>query len=263
MNLIVDGNNLAYRECFSKGSLSYNGKPTGAILGVLQQILKLTKIYPGEVFFCWDSRKSLRKDFYPNYKANRGSREDIPEALQAVFSQIEELRESILPHCGYPNQFLQEGYEADDLVAALCRRPGFHVIVSSDNDLFQCLGPSVKLYNLGKKKEVTYKSFQEENGITPQQWIEVKAMAGDMGDNIPGIPGVGFITAIKHLLGKGTEKLAKKVEIHAELIYRNRVLIKLPWPGAEFGEILQSKFNFDGFRKVCEDNGLDSLLKRM
>jgi len=267
--LVFDGQNVAYRECFSKAGLSHNGKPTGAILGFLRQLRSLLELYPGEVAICWDSRRSLRREFHSEYKANRRNGGEVPDQIKDVFTQIENLRDHILPRIGYRNNFLQDGYEADDLVAVLCQRQidTYRVIISSDNDLFQCLGPSVFMHNVSTKKKYTYKDFQEEYGITPRQWPDVKAIAGDAGDNVIGVSGVGPKTAVKYLSppdakGKGvSDKVSRKILEHREIIVRNTRLVKLPWPGCAPGEMKKSQFNEREYIRVCHEYGLNSLLR--
>jgi 5'-3' exonuclease len=267
--LIFDGQNVCYRESFSKAGLSHNGKPTGAILGFLRQLRSLLELYPGEVSICWDSRRSLRREFHSEYKANRRNGGEVPEQIQDVFAQIEDLRDHILPRIGYPNQYLCDGYEADDLVAVLCQRPidAYRVIISSDNDLFQCLGPSVFMHNVSTKKKYTYKDFQEEYGVTPMRWPDVKAIAGDAGDNVIGLPGVGIKTAVRALSppdAKGktvSDKVSRMILEYREIIVRNTRLVKLPWEGCDPGEVKKSQFNEREYIRVCNEYGLNSLLR--
>jgi 5'-3' exonuclease len=258
--LLLDGQNICYREAYAKAGLSYKSKPTNVIYGFLQQVRHLMYLYPGEIHFCWDNRESLRKQFYPAYKANR-KRDDLPEEVKDAFIQIEELRTNILPRLGLNNHHHQSGYEADDLIAVLCKLPGKSIIVSSDNDLFQCLGPTVSIHNIGKKVLMNYKQFQVEFKVTPQQWIEVKALCGDSSDNIEGIAGVGVVTATKIVLGQQySKKLKKKVDAFDGL-ERNRKLIRLPWEGTKPGDITRSCFNEREFIRVCGEYGLESLIR--
>ena len=262
--LLIDGNNLAYREGYSKLGLSYQGKPTNVIYGFLYQILRLIRRFPGEVCFCWDSKESFRRGFYPQYKMNR-RKKSIEIDIIDILSQINELKDNILPRIGYINNFTQSGYEADDLVAHFCLATAGSgdrkIIVSSDNDLYQLLGPRTSNYNLGKKALYSHEDFQKEYHCFPSQWIQVKAIAGDTSDGIDGVPGVGIKTAIKHLnTGSGGGKLAQKIKAHVEIIARNRQLIKLPWPGCDPGPIRPSRLDEREFRLVCAEWGLGSLV---
>ena len=258
--LLLDCSNIAYREAYAKAGLSYKGRPTNVIYGFLQQTRSLMHLYPGEIHFCWDNRESLRKQFYPLYKANR-KRDDLPEEVKDAFTQIEELRTEILPRLGLCNQHHQQGFEADDLIAVLCGQPGHKIIVSSDNDLFQCLGPTVSIHNIGKKALMNYKQFQAEYKVTPKQWIEVKALCGDSSDNIEGIAGVGVVTATKIVLGQQYSKKLKEKVVAFDGLERNRKLIRLPWEGTKPSDISRSCFDEREFIRVCGEYGLESLIR--
>jgi len=99
-----------------------------------------------------------------------------------------------------------EGFEADDILGSvsLCaEKKGLEVIlVTGDRDAFQLIGPSTRLKlprTRGGKTEVEeydYNKIVEVYGIKPEQFVDVKALAGDTSDNIPGVPGIGEKTAL-------------------------------------------------------------------
>lgn len=269
--LLIDGNNIAMREAHARAGLSHDGMPTGAIMGFLQQVRRLTREYPGEVCFCWDSHPeaSLRKQFWPGYKANRvRSVLQVPRAVVDARMQIHLLRTDILPRIGYSNQFIQEGYEADDLVAALAKLdidivsrtiPMPHVIVSSDKDLWQCMGPNVMM-SIPGRGGYTHRDFEREYGLPVRQWCRAKAIAGDPSDGIDGIAGVGIKTAIKYLNALASAKIEHKIDSQWDLVERNARLVTLPWPGCNPGPVRPSAFDPGAFRDVCREYGLRSLL---
>lgn len=258
--LLVDMNNLSMREAFAKAGLTHQGRPSGVIYGVLQQLRILTRRFPGEICCCWDApRKTLhRRQFWSGYKANREGKEPS-EAAQDAYPQMIYLREKLLPRLGLPNQMLQSGFEADDLIGVLCKDLDKAVIVSSDNDLYQLLGPRVSVYDLGKKGNYTWRQFQDDYGVLPGQWAQVKAIAGDTSDGIDGVAGVGIKTAVKYLKGIATAKLTEKIKLAGTIIDRNYRLVRLPWPCCEPGQIQQSKLDEREFMKVCAEWGLRSL----
>jgi hypothetical protein len=107
-----------------------------------------------------------------------------------------------------------------------------------------------------------YTDFQREFGVSPMQWIEVKALAGDDGDNIEGIAGVGVKTAAKIVLGRlVSRKIQQKVSVFCSMghLERNRKLIKLPWKGTDPGFIQTSRFDEREFMRVCAEWGIGSL----
>ncbi len=253
--LIIDCNNIAFREAFARPNLSHNDRATGMIYGFLQQLMILTGKFDLPPALCWDSISSLRKEFHAGYKANRTEKD--PGHL----AQLTVLRTEILPRIGHHCHHL-DGYEADDLIAVLVQRPGNHVIVSSDSDLYQLLNDRVTIYDPGKKSSMTEYWFTEEQyDIEPSQWPMVKAIAGDTSDNVIGVPGVGIKTAIKHLRGQATAKVNARIEAHAEVITRNLKLVTLPWEGCEPGPTPVSRFDAGEFELVCREYGLYSLLR--
>lgn len=264
MQILVDANNVSFREGHAKAGLSHEGQPTGVIYGFLQQLRILSQRFPGDVCLCWDSKENLRKQFFPNYKANRGNgKNGMDDAMRSdILLQMALLRTELLPRIGYGNNFLMDGYEADDLIASLCRKlSGQKIVISSDTDLYQLLGPFTSIYRLGKKDIYTYKSLMDEFDVTPRQWVEVKSLAGDSSDNIPGIEGVGIKTAVKLVLGKPVNQRVWNNFKEFKYLERNRKLIKLPWEGLELsGEVVKSSFNEREFMRVCGEFGLNSLM---
>lgn len=263
--LIIDSNYLCHRAIHTTGPLSYKGVPTGVIYGFLNQLFTLGQaVRPDEVVFVWDSRKSKRRKRYPFYK-NRGHEE--PDAdLIASFSQFSQLRCHTLPELGFHNNFIQSGYEADDLIAKLVMEepePSF-VTASGDQDLYQLLDHT-DMYSMPKSvqiKQVTKRTFTQEYGIKPKDWIQVKQIAGCSSDTVPGIKGVGEATAIKYLLGqlKPESVKYKAIEAGYDIIQRNEWLVKLPLPGTKKYEIDRSSFDKFRLRDLCKDLGFTKLL---
>lgn len=256
--ILIDCHNLVYRVAYTHHGLSHNGQPTGVVFGFLKQVMGLMEKYPGEICFCWDSINSLRKEFHPEYKGNRNKDDPPPEVVDA-HGQTDLLRDDILPRIGLPNQHHCSGYEADDLIGALTRIPGRHVIVSSDHDLYQLLGPSTVIHRPGKNDIYHHGHFMAEFGIAPSLWVEAKAIAGDPSDNIVGLKGVGIKTAIKLLTGKGSSRLIKMVRDNMDLVERNRKLVTLPWEGCDPGDVQESKLDRDELVDVCREYGISDI----
>lgn len=262
--LIIDSNYLCHRAIHTTGPLSYRGMPTGVIFGFLNQLFTLGQaVRPDNVVFIWDSRKSKRRKRYPFYK-NRGHEE--PDAdLIAAFSQFSKLRCHILPELGFCNNFIQSGYEADDLIAKLVMEepePKF-ITASGDQDLYQLLDHT-DMYSMPKSvqiKQVTKRTFTEEYGIKPKDWVRVKQIAGCSSDTVPGIKGVGEATAIKYLLGqlKPESVKYKAIEAGRDIINRNEWLVKLPLPGTKKYEIDRSSFDKFRLRDLYKELGFTKL----
>ena len=267
--VIVDSNYLCHRAWHTTGMLSYKDKPVGVIFGFLNQLFTIGKtLQPQNVIFCWDSRKSIRKHKYPFYKSKTLKQREAD--MSDAFPQFTELRKEILPKLGFPNNFMQPGYEADDLIAKIVRTNASntsenrtkYIITSSDDDLLQLIDDCI-IYNLGKDRIITEDDLLAEYGVTPSQWVEVKKIAGCKSDTVPGVPGVGEITAVKYLTGrlKPESKKYQAIELHGtkELYARKEWLVKLPLPGTKLPNIRQSKFSKKELVKLCDELGFTRL----
>jgi 5'-3' exonuclease len=249
--------------------LSHHDLATGVIFGFLSRVLVLAhKFKTNDIVFCWDSKSSVRKKLYPEYKAQR--RKDKTEKelaeLEIAVKQFTTLRRKILPAIGFRNVFVQKGLEADDLIAkTVIKKEGRFVIVAADEDLFQLLEWfNVRMYIPTKKKIMTRERFAEEYGISPGYWYAVKQIAGCSSDNVKGVQGVGEKTAIKYLTKtlKYTSKAYKEItnRENAGLFARNLELVMLPhWATKEI-ERVDNEFSIKGFKKVCRKYGMESFL---
>lgn len=262
-NVLLDCNYISHRSRFTTGPLSYKGKPTGVIYGFFSQLFNITSdLRPDRIIFCWDSKKSKRKHKYPFYKQNRNIGE-IPQELLDAFQQFDLLRQEILPRIGFKNIFMHVGYESDDLFAVIVKEyRDDHIIVSSDEDLYQLL-TRASMYNPEKKKYTTQESFMEEYKIPPVHWVDVKKIAGCTSDNVPGVHGVGNKTVIKYLLGEldpKSKKYQSIVSAEAKEIYeRNAWLVELPLIGTKCPELTNDdKFDMMEFKKICNEYGFES-----
>ncbi len=201
--LLIDGHSQAYRAFFGmKTPLSTrNGEMTGAVFGFARKFLSVLKEYgPTEVGVAFDLGDTWRHKEYAEYK---GTRERMPDDLRSQMGRIEQMLTVFnIPVITYPDM------EADDILGTLAHKAGAQgtdvLILTGDRDLFQLVTDRVSiLYTSGgpRPKTTVYglAEVQERYGLTPQQFIDLKALTGDASDNIPGIPGVGEKTAIKFL----------------------------------------------------------------
>ncbi|WP_320170744.1 DNA polymerase I [Maridesulfovibrio sp.] len=196
---LIDGSAFFYRGFHAYPDLKRSdGFPTNALYIVLRVLLKVFKEEkPKYLVFMLDGKgKNFRHELYDQYKAQRPP---MPDDLRV---QIEPLKEAMAV-LGVP-MVVSEGEEADDCIASLAARYKSErpvVILGADKDLKQCLDDNVYMWDPAGKKEkiTTLADFREDTGLEPHQWADFQALVGDSADNIPGVPGVGKVTATKLL----------------------------------------------------------------
>jgi len=265
--LILDVSNLAYKALYAFGDLSYEGAGTGVVYGIFRDLLDLTDLYSTKnVVFAFDRGHDCRRKIYQGYKGNRKDNwtEEKAEAHNAVTRQLYRLRTRYLPAMGFRNLFWQDDYEADDVIASVChnlRKGDEAVVVSTDEDMFQLLAPHVIIWNPKKKKPVTEESFSKPRGIGPSQWAMVKAIAGCVSDHVPGVKGVGEITAIKYIVGdlKSTTKAFQAIVESTLRIERNLKLVELPFAGTKVFKLRKDQVTAKKWDAVMVDLGMRTL----
>jgi 5'-3' exonuclease len=208
--------------------------------------------------FVGTTGKNLRKEEYRDYKGNR----EDDEQKQKLRKTVEELKFDVLPSFGYKNIIFQEGYEADDVIASICKHNTDDqlVIVTEDKDLYQLLRSGVTIYNPRKRGVVNQASFQADYKIRPLDWPMVKAIAGCSTDNIDGIPGIGEVKALEYVIGISKDSVTDKVIQDIKLVKRNLRLIKLPFPGTKVFPLLKDEINHEQWNNGVTALGFKSLL---
>lgn len=267
--IIVDCNYLCHRAYYRLHDFDWNELKTGVIFGFFNTILTLTtKLKSNKFIFCWDSKDSFRKQDSPIYKANRSQLVLSPsekEVMNQAYAQFDAIRKEILPALGFNNVFMQDGIEGDDLMAWLVMNQDFKesIIVSSDKDLYQLLHHVKGIYHPDKKQLYTELDFVNEHGIFPEDWPTVKAIVGDKSDNIPGIPGIGEVTAIKFLTNKKlSQRQLSAIWNNENLRTENLKLVKLPHPKTQpISMNGGDDFNWQEFTLMCNKYGFGSYLQ--
>lgn len=200
----VDASPYIFRAHFSlPGSIKTpQGAPAAATYGFASFLLKLAADErPTHLAVCFDRNLngSFRNDEYPQYKAQR---QDPPPELVAQIDSCLEVAAAL-----GAATFIDERYEADDLIATLLARltPNGHggVLVTSDKDLAQLVSDRVALLDFAQETRYTPATIQEKFGVRPDQITDLLGLAGDPVDNIPGVPGIGRKTAVDLLAAYG------------------------------------------------------------
>ena len=204
--LAIDGSSLA-RSRYEAGSLPG---------GFIAKLFDLWELDPALVYLAWDHPQgsSRRKEICPDYKAKR------PPKPPAYLAGVAELREA-LPWLGVFQLESTQG-EADDVLATIARTcPGPMVIYTADKDMLQLVGPGVDLLRAGvgprADEMITAANIRESRikygnteitGLDATGWLDLQALAGDGGDGVKGVPGIGPKKALQLL---GNRELLWKV----------------------------------------------------
>ena len=198
--LILDSNSLMNRAFYAVPPLTNShGTSTNAIHGFMNMLLKMKEeIQPECIIAAFDLKApTFRHKEYAEYKAGR---KKMPPELGEQFPIIKDLLKAM----GI-KVFEIEGFEADDIIGTVSKFAENNetevYIVTGDKDALQLASDNTKVLitKKGVSELATYdeKSFIEEFGVTPTQFIDVKGLMGDKSDNIPGVTGVGEKTAFK------------------------------------------------------------------
>jgi len=197
---IVDGSSLIHRAFYALPLLTTaDGRYTNAVYGFTTMLLKLLQeIKPDAMAVAFDkSRITFRNTDYAQYKAQR---KPTPPELTEQFDSVREVLAAFGITC-----LEQEGYEADDIIGTLARcarQAGYETyIVTGDRDALQLIDEHTKVLltkkGISEMELMNLEGLAAKYGITPEQFIDVKGLMGDTSDNIPGVPGVGEVTALK------------------------------------------------------------------
>lgn len=271
--LVLDCHYLCHRALHTSGSLSWKNQATGIIFGFLKSISVLKDEFQTDsVAFCFEHRHLFRRDLFPDYKRKRKTREKSEEEQKLYESfgiQVCELRKRYLPGIGFKNIFSYRGMESDDVMASIAKNlpaGDSAVLVTSDYDMLQCLSESVSMYSPQKRKLFTESWFRKTYKLPPHKWAVVKAIAGCSGDGVPGIRGVGEVTALKYLRGElPQDSNAVRAILSKDgkaTIRRNRELVELPFKGCPVPELKGDCVTRKSWLSVCEALGMKSIASR-
>ena len=216
--IIVDGNSIANRAFYGIRMLTNkDNMPTNAIYGFLNIMFKYTdEINPDYLCVAFDVHApTFRHKKYDLYKAQRkGMPDELRVQMPAIKEILSAMNISILE---------KEGYEADDIigtVSRMCDEKGIECnIITGDRDDLQLASKNTKIHLTTTSKGLTVTdvydsdSVFEKYGVTPEQFIDVKALMGDTSDNIPGVKGIGEKTALSLIIqNKSIENIYENLD---------------------------------------------------
>lgn len=238
--VLVDGYGQIYRSFYAiRGLTSPGGQPTNAVYGVARFLLSLDAALPHDygALVLDKGRPPHRTALLPEYKATRPPMPDeLRRQIEPITAWVKASGWEVLD---------SEGFEADDLIAAVAAAcPGHEVaIISHDKDLSQLVRPGVYLLHSGPKGVLERLGREEvtaKYGVPPEQIRDYLALVGDSVDNIAGVPGVGAKTAagllrrfgsvdgiLQHLAEVERPAVREALRTSGEILRRNLRLVAL------------------------------------
>lgn len=207
--VLIDGHSILNRAFYGVPDLTNSeGMHTNAVYGFLNILFKiLDEEQPEYLTVTFDVHApTFRHKMYADYK---GTRKPMAEELRQQVPLIKEVLTAMDIEI-----IEKEGLEADDLlgtISHLCEEKGMDVsIISGDRDTLQLATEHVKIRipktKQGRTEVEDYNAddVKDRCGVTPDEFIDVKALMGDASDNIPGVPGIGEKTATKMIQEYGS-----------------------------------------------------------
>ena len=219
--MIVDALNLAFRYKHS-GARDFAED-------YYRTVESLKKSYKAKwvIIAADQGSSSYRKEIYPLYKQNRKDKYELQTEQEKLefelfFEDFTATLELLSEH--YPVLRFQ-GVEADDIAAYIVNKkrklPADQIwLMSSDKDWDLLIRPGVGRFSYVTRKEVTWDNWNDHYAFEPEQYISVKCLMGDTGDNVPGIPGVGPKRAQQLVEEHGTTwDIINSIPIHGRYKY--------------------------------------------
>ncbi|HKE16563.1 MAG TPA: DNA polymerase I [Kofleriaceae bacterium] len=254
------------------------GMPTGALYVYSSMLIRLhLDVRPERIAVVFDSgRRSFRSEIDPAYKATRN---DAPDDLRVQMPYFRPLTEAFCWPC-----MSVEGVEADDVIATLTTRARARdwdvVIYSGDKDLMQLVDDHVVV--IDSMRQITYDAagVEKKFGVPPALVGEFLSLVGDTSDNIPGVSGVGPVTAARLLAQYGSVdailahtgelkgKMKERLEDPTELdkLARSRKLVALQREvdvPVELDDLVPRPWNGEPLRALMQDLEFQALIERL
>ena len=192
---IIDGHSQLYQAYYAITELTTpSGQPINAVYGFTRMLRKIIREdKPCYMAIAFDTKgPTFRHTEYKEYKSHR---KPTPDDL---VSQIPLLYD-VIDAYNIPLYAIQ-GFEADDIIGTISKKLSKeHIectIITIDKDMDQLIDKHIRIFNPRKKEIRDIEKLRKEKGIVPENVIDILALGGDSSDNIPGIPGIGYKTAL-------------------------------------------------------------------
>jgi len=258
--VLIDSNAIIHRayHALPKTMATRKGELTNVVYGYTTTLIKVIEdLKPDFIAASFDvSKNTFRLAEYAEYKAHR------VKADQELYDQIPRVRE-LLDSLNIPI-YEMEGFEADDVIGTISSKfeiqnskletnsniqnskfPIHVYIVTGDKDAFQLVDDNIEIYDLkhglSEAQIINSTVIRTLWNLDPTDFIDLKALAGDPSDNIPGVPGIGNKTATDLIIKFDTlEKLYESLEKNFQFSISN----------------FQSISNDSNFKSKCEQLGI-------
>lgn len=210
--LLIDGHAILHRAFHALPPLTNReGTQTNAVYGFTTMLIHLLEtLKPTHLAVAFDlPAPTFRMQIWTAYQEKR------PEMKAELADQIPLVHE-LLDALGIC-YFEAPGYEADDVIGTLSKNNSDVIVVTGDRDMLQLINDHVKVIvpvkGLSLTKTYDAGAVKKEFAVSPEQWVDVKALKGDSSDNYPGVAGIGPKTA-QELIAKydNLENLYKHLE---------------------------------------------------
>jgi len=278
--LVVDGNSILNRAFYGIRLLTNkDGLPTNAVYGMVTILSKhLETLAPDYCAVAFDLKEpTFRHKMYEGYKATRHG---MPDELAAQLPYAKECVRN-MGFCVLETP----GFEADDILGTLAARAegeGVRAyILTGDRDSLQLISDTTHVLLATNKDTIEFgrDEFNEKYGISPEQFVDVKALMGDSSDNIPGVAGIGEKTAFKLISEFGsldgvyenysdstlTPSVKAKLEAGKDSAYMSKTLATIvkdaPVPN-DFDALKNEGFKSRELRELFEKLEFSALIKR-
>lgn len=291
--LVLDSASLYYRSFYAlpESMTAPDGHPHNAIRGFIDTLSSLIETYsPAGVVCAWDDdwRPQWRVDLIDSYKTHRvvDGTDDVEDEPDTLGPQIGAIA-AYLDEWGVC-RIGRQGYEADDVIASVAAQTSGPVIaVTGDRDLFQVIDDAAQnrvLYTasggMAKWPLMSNEQVRERFGINADQYVDFAVLRGDPSDGLPGVPGIGAVTAAALLNAHGdldgilaatdapvkplTPRLVEKLLSNAKYIEHARTVVTAV-ADIKLGQF-DARLPHDGSLRVselAEEWGLERSTKRL
>jgi len=281
--VLIDANALVHRAFHALPPLTNRkGELTNAVYGFSSVLIKvINELKPDYMAAAFDlAAPTFRHIEYEGYKAKR------PKTPDELYEQIPKTKD-VLNAFGIP-VLEKQGFEADDIIGTVAKKYTNKkidiLIITGDLDTLQLIDDNIRVYTMkkGLSDTVIYgeKEVEDRYGLKVSQMIDYKALRGDPSDNIPGVKGIGEITATsllkefktlenlyKNINRVKSKTVAEKLKTDKQMAFfsKNLATIRLKVPVKIDLKQLdwQNHFDLEKVKKLFEELGFHTLLRRL